>query len=124
MRDFWLSVNELLSEAIDHIRDDKGRELVRYMFDNGATIGAASKALYGGGHAPYEHYRKAIRQLRHYMNYSAVRKRMEASGLDDYVRGWGVRAWKSHGFTSSVEHMAVKRADRELRLADMEELAL
>lgn len=122
--DFWRSVNELLGEAIGHIRDDKGRELVRYMFNNGATIGAASKALYGGGHAPYEHYRKAIRQLRHYMNYSTVRKRMEASGLDDYVRGWGVRAWKSHGFTSSVEHMAVKRIDGEMTRADMEEVLL
>lgn len=122
--DFWLSVNELLGEAIGHIRDGKGRELVRHMFNNGSTIGAASKALYGDVPVPYEHYRKAIRQLRHYLNYSTVRERMGASGLDDYIRGWGVRAWKKHGFTSSVEHMAVKRVERQLQRDDMEEMLL
>lgn len=120
--DFWRSVNELLSDAIDHIRDGVGRDLVRHMFHSGSTIREASEALYGCCPVPYGHYRKAIRQLRGYLNYSTVRERLEASGLDGYVRGWGVRAWESHGFTSSVEHVAVKRTDRQAVLDGMGEM--
>lgn len=120
--DFWLSVNGLINEAIGHIRDDKGRDLVRYMFYNGCNIKEASKALYGDVPVPYEHYRKALGQLRDYLNYSTVRGKIEAAGLDDYIYGWGVGAWKNHRFTSAVEHAAIRRADRQMRREDMADI--
>lgn len=120
--DFWLSVNGLINEAIGHIRDDKGRDLVRYMFYNGCNIKEASKALYGAVPVPYEHYRRALRQLRDYLRYSTVKKKMKAMGLDDYVRGWGVRKWKEHKFTSSVELTAIRHIDKQLRREDIADI--
>ncbi len=35
--DFWESVNRFLYEAIDHIKNEKGREIIRYMYENGGT---------------------------------------------------------------------------------------
>lgn len=121
---FWESVNRFLDEAIEHIGNNKGREIVRYMFDNSCNIGTASKALYGDEPVPYEHYRKAMRQLRHYMDYSTAKKQMAAIGLDDYVYGWGTRAWKNHRFTSAVELVAIKRADRDLLYNDIRDCTI
>ena len=120
--DFWLSVNGLINEAIGHIRDDKGRDLVRYMFYNGCNIKEASKALYGDVPVPYENYRKALKQLRDYLKYSTVKKKMKLVGLDDYVRGWGVRKWKEHIFTSSVELTAIRHIDKQMRREDMADI--
>ena len=120
--DFWLSVNGLINTAIGHIRDDKGRDLVRYMFYNGCNIKEASKALYGNVSVPYDHYKRALRQLKDYLRRSTVKKEMEAIGLDDYVRGWGVRKWKEHKFTSSVELVAVRHIDKQMRREDIADI--
>ena len=92
------------------------------MFYNGCNIKEASKALYGAVPVPYEHYRRAIRQLRDYLRYSTVKKKMKAMGLDDYVRGWGVRKWKEHKFTSSVELTAIRHIDKQLRREDIADI--
>lgn len=120
--DFWLSVNRLLDEAIGRIRDNKGRDLVRHMFYNGCNIKEASKALYGDVPVPYENYRKALKQLSDYLKYSTVRGKIEAAGLDDYIYGWGVGAWKNHRFTSAVEHVAIRHVDKQLRREDIADI--
>ena len=53
------------------------------------------------------------------MNRSAVKKEMQLIGLDDYVYGWGVGAWKNHLFTSSVEYEAIRRIDKERKYKDI-----
>ena len=122
--DFWLSVNELLNEAIGHIRDDKGREMVLYMFNNDCTAKEASRTLFGGANVPYENYSKALNQMRDYLRYSTVKHKMYMAGLDDYIYGWGVGAWKNHSFTSSVEHMAIKHVDKQINQEDISKIIL
>ena len=122
--DFWRSVNIFIDEAIGHIKNEKGREIVRYMFNNNCNIGTASRVLYGDKFVPYEHYRTAIKQLRQYMKYSIVKKQMADIGLDDYVYGWGTRAWKNHRFTSAVELVAIKLADRDLLYNDIRDCTI
>lgn len=117
--DFWQSVNIFIDEAIGHVKNKKGREIVRYMFDNNCNIRAASQALYGDIPVQYECYRAAIREMQRYVKYSSAKKRMADMGLDDYVYGWGVGAWKNHRFTSAVEWSAIKKIDRERELADI-----
>ena len=117
--DFWESVNRFLYEAIDHIKDEKGRTIVRYMYENGGTKKEAAEKLYPGqGRLDGQIY-NAIVELRRYMNRSAVKKEMQLIGLDDYVYGWGVGAWKQHLFTSSVEYEAIRRIDKERKYRDM-----
>ncbi|MFQ7101477.1 MAG: hypothetical protein ACLRQA_00395 [Anaerovoracaceae bacterium] len=122
--DFWLSVNELLNEAIGHIRDNKGREIVRYMFDNECTIKEASRVLFGDANVPYENYSRALYQMQSYLSYSTVKGKMRATGLDDYIYGWGAGAWKNHSFTSSVEYMAIKHVDEQMKRDDIAEMIL
>ena len=71
---------------------------------------------------PYDHYKRALRQLKDYLRRSTVKKEMEAIGLDDYVRGWGVRKWKEHKFTSSVELVAVRHIDKQMRREDIADI--
>ena len=114
---FWQSVRKLLYEAIAHAAEKIGSALVRYMFDNGCSIGAASKALYGDKPVPYERYKKAMRQIRAYMGYSHVKKQISDMGLDYiYSYGTSLSAYKNHVFTSSVELAAMKRLGRLKRV--------
>ncbi len=122
--DFWRSVNIFINKAIGHIKNEKGREIVRYMFDNNCSIKAASQALYGNTPVQYGQYSVAIGQLRRYIEYSTVKKHMANIGLDDYVYGWGTRAWKNHRFTSAVELVAIKRADRDLLYNDIRDCTI
>lgn len=117
--DFWESVNRFLYEAIDHIKNEKGRAIIRYMYENGGTKKEAAAKLYPGSGSLYESYKQGIRELKRYMNRSAVKKEMQLIGLDDYVYGWGVGAWKNHLFTSSVEYEAIRRIDKERKYKDI-----
>lgn len=124
--DFWNSVNRFLDNAIYHIKDTIGGELVRYMFDNNCSVGAASKALYGDVPVQYDRYKKAVRQLGNYMKYTSSKRQMELIGLDDYISyyGNGLQSYKNNLFTSAVERAAIRRADIDLRLKDMADVAL
>lgn len=117
--DFWESVNRFLYEAIDHIKNEKGRAIIRYMCENGGTKKEAADKLYPGSGSLYENYKQGIRELKRYMNRSAVKKEMQLIGLDNYVYGWGVGAWKNHLFTSSVEYEAIRRIDKERKYRDI-----
>lgn len=117
--DFWESVNHFLYKAIDKIQNEKGRAIIRYMYENGGTKKEAAEKLYPGqGRLDGQIY-NAIVELRRYMDRSAVKKEMQLIGLDDYVYGWGVGAWKQHLFTSSVEYEAIRRIDKERKYRDM-----
>lgn len=120
--DFWKSVGRFLEDAFDQIRDSVGAEIVRYMYHNDCTVKAASIALYGVVPVPYEHYRKAMRQIRAYMKRRAVRQQMALSGLDDYLCYYSnsLNAYKRRVFTSRVEQIAVERADMALWYRDMQ----
>lgn len=109
--DFWESVNSFLSEAINHIKNKKGREVIRYMLKTGGTIKEAQEALYPGKVQLYEQYRSGITELKRYMRRSIAKKEMRLIGLDDYVYGWGLKSWKNHLFTSSVEVEVVRRIE-------------
>lgn len=117
--DFWESVNHFLYKAIDKIQNEKGRAIIRYMYENGGTKKEAAAKLYPGSGSLYESYKQGIRELKRYMNRSAVKKEMQLIGLDDYVYGWGVGAWKNHLFTSSVEYEAIRRIDKERKYKDI-----
>lgn len=119
--DFWRSVSGLLGDVISQVKDETGRELVRYMYNHNCSIKEASQALYGAAPVPYEHYRKALKEIRMLMKYSAVKKRVELIGLDDYISytGTGLNAYKNRCFTSSVEAAAVKRADADFKTSDI-----
>ena len=117
--DFWESVNHFLYKAIDKIQNEKGRAIIRYMYENGGTKKEAAEKLYPWqGRLDGQIY-NAMVELRRYMNRSAVKKEMQLIGLDDYVYGWGVGAWKQHLFTSSVEYEAIRRIDKERKYRDM-----
>ncbi len=120
--DFWRSVGKFLEDALDHIRDRTGAEIVRYMYHNNCTVKAASAALYGSAPVPYEHYRKAMRQIRVYLKRSAARSQMALNGLDDYICYYsnGLDAYRHRMFTSRVEQIAIQRADAALKLTDMQ----
>lgn len=122
--DFWESVGKFLEDSIDRIRDRIGAEIIRYMYHNDCTVKAASIALYGAVPVPYEHYRKAMRQIRAYMKRRAVRSQMAMDGLDDYLYyyGNGLDAYKHRIFTSKVEQIAIQRADVALKLSDMQRI--
>lgn len=117
--DFWESVNHFLYKAIDKIQNEKGRAIIRYMYENGGTKKEAAEKLYPGQGRLDGHVYNAIVELRRYMNRSAVKKEMQLIGLDDYVYGWGVGAWKQYLFTSSVEYEAIRRIDKERKYRDM-----
>ena len=117
--DFWENVNCFLYEAIDHIKNEKGRAIIRYMYENGETKKEAAEKLYPGQGRFDGHVYNAIVELRRYMNRSAVKKEMQLIGLDDYIYGWGVGAWKDHLFTSSVEYEAIRRIDKERKYRDI-----
>lgn len=118
--DFWESVNHFLYKAIDQIQNEKGRAIIRYMYENGGTKKEAAEKLYPGqGRLDGQIY-NAIVELRQYMGRSAVKKEMQLIGLDDYVCGWGVGAWKEHLFTSSVEYEAIRRIDNERKYRDIQ----
>lgn len=116
--DFWESVNHFLYKAIDKIQNEKGRAIICYMYENGGTKKEAAEKLYPGqGRLDGQIY-NAIVELRRYMGRSAVKKEMQLIGLDDYIYGWGVGAWKRHLFTSSVEWAAIRRVDAERESQD------
>lgn len=119
--DFWGSVSKLLGDVISQVKDETGRELVWYMYSHNCSIKEASQALYGADPVTYEHYRKALKEIRMLMKYSAVKKRVELIGLDDYISytGTGLNAYKNRCFTSSVEAAAVKRVDADLKISDI-----
>ena len=120
--DFWESVNRFLYEAIDHIKDEKGRAIVRYMYENGGTKKEAAEKLYPGQGRLDGCIRNAIAELWRYMGRSAVKREMQLIGLDDYVYGWGVGAWKNHLFTSSVEWAAIRHVDAERESQDVKDI--
>lgn len=116
--DFWENVRHFLYEAIDHVKNEKGQKIIRYMYENGATRKEAAEKLYPH-QAFYEQVRAAFYELRRYMGRATTRKQMQLIGLDNYIYGWGVGAWKRHGFTSSVEYEAIRRVDAESDYKDI-----
>lgn len=121
---FWKSVNVIFEEAIDRIKDRVGAEIIRYMYQNDCSIKAAAKALYDDKPVPYDRYKKAMRQIREYMYRTATRTQIEKAGLDNYIprRGYGIRAFKENLYTSTVENIAIRKADSDLILRDIIEI--
>lgn len=113
--DFWQNVNEILRDAIESIEDEDGRKIVSCIFNTGCTITAAARA----GHIEINHanaaYRAAIRHMERHLKAHKQKERVCKAGLEDYIYGWGVRSYKNHMFTSSVEWEVIKRIEAKAK---------
>ncbi len=113
---FWDNIGAFIAEGLLHVKDKTGAKLIRYMYVNDCTVKAAVNALYGKSYpTAYDHYRKAMRQLKSYIKRAANKERLKAMALDEYIYTWGIKGWKSRRFTSSTEYSAIKRIEADER---------
>lgn len=109
--DFWKDVNELLQKAASNITDPIGREMIFCMLASGCTVNEAAGTCKNGIDI-YHRYNTALQQMKKYIKSYRLKEIRKAIGIDEYVRGWGLSAWKENIFTSSTEYFALKNIEK------------
>lgn len=112
-------VMQLLTDGIEHIKDQDARKLLRCMLENDCSRMTAVRMINGGSAAKYDayshRYNRAIKELRQYMKKTTTRKRAELIGLDYAVYAGGARKYMNKQFTSDIEDFVIKKVDEYMK---------
>ena len=106
--EFWQNVNHLLSSTIKQVLKEKEQIIFQYMLDHGCSYSEALLNFpeYVAGARSYQNCKARIRN---HLRRKTIKSEMKNIGLDDFIWGWGVKAWRRNKFTSSTESCALKR---------------
>lgn len=113
--DFWQYMGRLIEKAIETLPEEE-RQLTEYMYRHDSSLKDAIEKL-GLSDRSYSFYKDVYRRgLKKIKQKLIARAREEKDfALDDYLDyHTSLRSWKSKGFTSRVEIVAMRHLDQQL----------
>lgn len=110
--EYHRGVSDFLDEAMEHVTDEAGKQLIKFMYVHNCGLTAASRRLYGDdAPVPVYNFNKALEQIRRFARRDSVRAKMDYWGIDDLIgcAGSSLSSFRKRRFTSSVESAAMRR---------------